>query len=329
MSATITDRETRLVSELHSTLESKGWTPGSMMGWDEANVDAWFRELIRAGLKQKSLPLAAVLLEIAAERSPDTVRGIMYAAVSLGWLPDTGSKSYGQVQRLLNTLRKRRVIPFDWIVDNIRETVKPSSWTGLDDFADTVAEAYRKDFWAQLDDYVCIIVEKDTVAGRIEPITREYDVALHALRGFSSTSFAYEIGEQWRRIRKPIFAYYIGDHDPSGRDIETSLISALTDYSGRSDFHWTRLAVEPEDFSTYGIRPLKVKQKDTRARAFIERYGPDCAEVEAIPADALRRLVANAIESHIPHGQWERLQEIEQQEKDTWHSVMAQIGGDA
>jgi hypothetical protein len=308
-------------------LDARGWNPGEAAGMDRATVCEWYADLIHAGLRSKTLPLACVVVELLAARRPDTVRGIMYAVVSAGWLPDTSVRSYRLVQRILNTLRKKRVIPFDWVVDNIRETRKPSSWTGLDDFADTVSNVYRKDFWAQLDEHICIIVEKDTVAGRIWPVTDEYDVALHALRGFSSTTFASEIGLQWATIERPITAYFIGDHDPSGLGIETSINSPLRDSSGRDDFRLKRLAVLPEHFDTFDIRPLKPKEKDTRAKRFVAEYGERCAEVEAIPADELRLMVRDAIESHIPWQRWERLKEIEQHERESWHEVMSKIRG--
>lgn len=278
------------------------------------------------GFSSKILPVACVATQLLSERKPDTVRGIMYAVVSSGWLPDTSRKSYMQVQRILDTLRKRRVIPFDWITDNIRSTTKPSSWSGLADFADTVRDAYRRDFWASLPDYVCIIVEKDTAAGRITPTTREYDVPLHPLRGFSSTSFAYAIGEQWSRIEKPIHCYYIGDHDPSGRDIERSIRQRLSEFAER-DFNWSRLAVEPRHFDRFNIIPLEPKKKDTRYKRFADEYGDRCAEVEAVPADVLRDMVKTAITRHIPSDQWDRLQGIEQQEKATWAEVMSKLKG--
>ena len=284
------------------------------------------RILAETGLYSNTLPLAAVALELLAELKPDTVRGNMYAVVSVGWLPDTGKQSYNRVQRILNVLRKKRVIPFRWIVDNIRSTDKPSSWSGLADFADTVQDAYRKDFWAELPEYVCIIVEKDTVAGRIAPVTRKYDVALHPLRGFCSTSFAYEIGEQWREIEKPIHCYYIGDHDPSGRDIERSVRERLAEFSER-DFSWTRLAVESWQFDEYNIIPLAPKKGDTRYQRFAEEYGDRCAEVEAIPANVLRQMVEDAIVSHIPADQWKRLQAVEVKEKKNWQNFMAKIRG--
>lgn len=312
-------------SILVSKLRDRGWKPGVVAGWNETEVERTYGILADAGLQQKTLPLACVVVELACERSPDTVRGIMYAVVSAGWLPDTSAKSYGRVQRILNTLRKRRIIPFSWITDNVRDTIKPSSWSGLGDFADTVRDAYRMDFWAKLPEYVAIIVEKDTVAGRIAKVTREYDVPLHPLRGYSSTSFTYTIAESWDRIDKPIACYYVGDHDPSGRDIERAVVAGLRDFTKR-DFAWTRLAVTPEQFSTYKIIPLAPKKQDRRYRAFKAKYGDRCAEVEAVPAPALRAMVREAIESHIPQAKWRRLKKIEATERASWEEVMDNMG---
>lgn len=274
----------------------------------------------------KNIPLALATVDLLASRQPDTVRGVMYALVSTGWLPDTSKKSYARAQRLLNDLRKKGVVPFSWIVDNIRATDKPSSWSGLEDFADTVRSAYRRDFWAELPEYVAVIVEKDTVAGRIAPVTHKYDVPMHPLRGYASTSYAWEIAEQWRQIRKPINAVYIGDHDPSGRDIERNIRQVLSEYSGR-DFTWRRLAVNPEDFDQYDIIPLEPKLNDRRYRQFADEFGDRCAEVEAIPADVLRDRVEAAILDLIPAGAWAKLQQIEEQERQTWAQVMERIGG--
>jgi hypothetical protein len=316
--------KTRLVSVLEE-LEA-GRLEAANGGWRGDRAAKNCRIVADARFRQKNLALACVLVELLAQNQPDTVRGTMYAAVSCGWLPDTGKKSYGRCQRLLNELRLREVLPFSWVVDNIRSTEKPSSWSGLADFADTVRDAYRRDFWASLPEYVCIIVEKDTVAGRIAPVTREFDVPLHPLRGFSSTSFAAEIGATWKRIEKPITAYYIGDHDPSGRDIERSIRERLSRFSGR-DFTMKRLAVEPEHFDQYNIIPLDPKKKDTRYAKFVEKYGPRCAEVEAIPANDLRDMVEGAIRSHIPTAEWQRLQNIEEQERQTWQQMLNRIGG--
>jgi len=297
-------------------------------GWDDPTVLENCEAVASAGFAGKTLALACVAVDLLSDRQPDTVRGVMYAVVSAGWLPDTSPKSYGRVQRILNVLRKRRIIPTKWIVDNIRETDKPSSWSGLEDFADTVAGAYRKDFWSSLSDYVTIIVEKDTVAGRILQVTRKYDVALHPLRGFSSTTFTYGIADEWNRIDKPIHAYYIGDHDPSGREIERSIRNSLTELVD-DPFTWTRLAVEPHQFETYNVIALEPKKRDSRYRRFTEQFGDRCAEVEAVPADALRAMVEDAITRHIPAGQWDRMKQIEAEEKQSFNAVLEKMRGAA
>ena len=316
---------TELVSKrliaLRSDLANCGWIPGAGAGWDEAETERMYRSLVETGLQRKTLPLAGVVAELAAERSPDTVRGIMYAVVSVGWLPDTSRKSYMRVQRILDRLRKLRIIPFHWITDNVRNTIKPSSWSGLADFTETVRDAYRMDFWARLPEYVEIIVEKDTVAGRVTTVTEEYDVRLHPLRGYSSTSFTHAIASQWDSIEKPITCYYVGDHDPSGRDIERAIQAGLAEFSDR-EFTWRRLAVEPAHFEEYNIIPLAPKKKDCLYRAFVDEWGERCAEVEAIPAPALREMVRDAIEGHIPQGEWQRLKTIETAEKESWDDAM-------
>jgi hypothetical protein len=320
-------QKTRLVSVFES-LRLQGWQPGHGGGWSDDLTSSNYRAICAEQMKLENLPLVCVAIELLAKHQPDTVRGVMYNVVSAGFLPDTSQESYGRIQRLLNKGRKRGLIPFEWIVDNIRSTIKPSSWSGLADFADTVQRSYRKDFWAQLPEYVEVIVEKDTVAGRIATVTREFDVRLHPLRGYVSTSFAHEIASLWKQIEKPITVYYIGDHDPSGRDIERSVIESLREYSGRQ-FTWKRLGVEPSHFEQFNIIPLEPKKKDKRYQKFVDQYGPRCAEVEAIPASDLRDMVRAAITSHIPTDRWEKLQAIELQEKEQWLRVMNAMKGAA
>jgi hypothetical protein len=283
--------------------------------------DRWYRALLDSGTAWKNLPLACVSLELLAAHEPDTVRGNMYLVVSHGWLPDTGKKSYSRIQRLLNRLRLRGTVPFEWVVDNIRSTIKPLSWASLAEYAEVVRHGYRKDFWVQLPDHVEVIVEKDTIAGKLGVVTREYDVPLHPIRGYNSTTFCHEIAKHWKDTDKPVFIYFIGDHDPSGRDLERDIRQKTAAFS-RQQVTWKRLAVEPEDFEQFHIRPLAPKRKDARTKKFVERYGNDCAEVEAIPATDLRAILRRAIESHIPEGAWEHLRQVERLEKEAWERAM-------
>jgi hypothetical protein len=162
------------------------------------------------------------------------------------------------------------------------------------------------------------------MAGVLAPITREYDVALSVVRGFVSVSFAHEIAELWSQIEKPIFGYYLGDHDPSGLDLERDLQRKLDRYSEHR-FEWERLAVLPDDFSAFNLFPLRPKGTDSRTRQFRSRGFDQCAELDAIPPSELRHRVESAIVQHIPTAEWERLRQIEALEREQWQALLAAL----
>jgi hypothetical protein len=156
----------------------------------------------------------------------------------------------------------------------------------------------------------------------VAQVTEEYDVPLHPIRGYNSATFCWNIARGWDDVTKPITIYYLGDHDPSGRDLERDVRERLTRYA-RRPFSWRRLGISPDQFDTYGVIRLEPKPKDKRTPTFVERWGRACAEVEAIPATELRRILRGAIEGHIPQGEWQRLQRVEALERQQWEGYMA------
>ncbi len=251
------------------------------LGRDPSLTRRTYERICEADIRGDNILLAAVLCELAVDCQPITLRGLFYRAVSAGMFPNTDKQYYSRTGRLVTQLRRRGLLPYKWIVDSLRSTVKPSSWTGLSDFGDTVRDAYRKDFWHHLDDYVHVFCEKDAIAGVIAPVTREFDVALSPVRGYCSESFGYEIGNQFRYIEKPVHCYYLGDFDPSGFDIERDLRAKLERQSLR-DIEWARLAINIEDFAAHGLLPLAAKKKDKRYQKFVDEHGYQCAEVDAL-----------------------------------------------
>lgn len=275
-------------------------------------------------MTKKNADLATAIVQIASADHPLTLRQLFYRLVSAGHLPSTEPKHYNRLIYLATRLREKNILPRLWIIDHVRATLKPSSWSGLDDFSDSMQRTYRKSLWASQPAYVEILCEKDAIAGTLYRTTYDYDVPLRVCRGYSSVSFAGEIADEWRRISKPIQAYYVGDFDPSGFDIERDLRAKLVRYSGKS-FDWTRLAVVEVDFRRFKLLPLAVKPSDTRAAAFLNEHGGRCAEVDALPATELRRRVKAAIELHIDRTQWERLQRVEEAEKQTLADFTARL----
>src|SRR5262249_24537260 len=185
---------------------------------------------------------------------PMTLRALYYRLASAGHLSAT-DQGYNRLKRLMARLREAGEGPITgWLVDRGRSTLKPSRWAGPADIGGTAGQVDRKGLWAQMPHHVEVFVEKDAIAGTVQPVTYEYDVALNVIRGDVSISFAGEIAVLWTEVEKPISAYYLGDFDPSGFGIEAELQDKLIRYSGKT-VTWVRLRVPPPHFLDSHLLP--------------------------------------------------------------------------
>jgi hypothetical protein len=256
------------------------------------------------------------LAKILSDNQPCTVRSAMYRGIGTLW-PDSSEPNYNACGRLILQMRRSHLIPYSWIVDGTRISDKPSSWSGLADYAEAVAESYRKDLWERQKDYIEIFVEKDAMSGVIRPATREYDIRLNTIRGYASETFLWNIAEEWKQIDKPITVYYLGDHDPAGLDIEQDLRNRLREFC-ELPAHWKRLAITEDDFFDPAwpcFEPSKKGYAKKKLSEYLQRFGDRGVEVDALPATEIRRRVKDAIESHIDQYEWQFLREQEEREK--------------
>lgn len=277
---------------------------------------------------------AVALTDITFREQPITCRGDFYRAVSSSVYPDTAERYYRQSNDILLKLRRGGIIPYEFIVDGTRRTEKPSSWSGLADYMDTVERAYRCDLWQRQKDYIEIFVEKDAMAAVLTPVTYEYDVRLRIIRGGCSETFAWEIAQHWQQIQKPIYAYYLGDHDPSGLSIERDLRERLFQLSDGVPFNWQRVAVTQEDFQRPDLIGFAIKGNRnsktwrTKHKQYLGDHGDRCVEVDAIASTEIRERIKAVIESHIEPQEWQAQQHQEALERATFKEfVLAQKMG--
>lgn len=97
---------------------------------------------------------------------------------------------------------------------------------------------------------------------------------------------------------KEVVVLYLGDHDPSGEDMVRDIRARLT------EFGVPRLTVEKVALTMAQIRrfnppPNPAKVTDSRAKGYIEKYGPQSWELDALPPRELNRLVERAISSNV------------------------------
>ncbi len=240
------------------------------------------------------------LFSIVEESQPTGVRFTYYRAVSKGIVEKTES-GYIKVQRALVKMRETGRLPYPWIVDSSRWMRKTPSYDGVEDALRDLSASYRRALWADSGVAVEVWCESESVAGVIGSVTDKWDVPLFPIKGQTSISFAHSAAQAYRRDPRDVVIYYVGDRDPAGLEIETSLHEKLLRYSGGRTFHFERLActmAQVEDLSLLGTKPKKRIYKDAMTGERRPWHG-EAFEVEAIDAPVLRQIVEDAITSHI------------------------------
>src|SRR5688500_11314488 len=111
-------------------------------------------------VRSKNRALMETAVEILEAERPMTLRQLYYRCVSAGVLAND-QKEYKRLGSVMTRLREEGEVPRTWIVDHIRATLKPSSWSGLADYGESVRDCYRKNFWSSMSHHVEIFVEKD------------------------------------------------------------------------------------------------------------------------------------------------------------------------
>jgi hypothetical protein len=141
-----------------------------------------------------------------------------------------------------------------------------------------------------------IWVEKDAVRNFIATLAAKYRLSIQVLRGFASLSMYRKALERARK-RGATNVLYIGDFDPSGLLIETVAQEEMDHKTGIS-FH--RLAITMEQIRRFKPPSRPVNMKDSRAKAYIEKYGDRVWDVEAIRPRTLYRLIELGLREAVP-----------------------------
>ena len=78
-----------------------------------------------------------------------------------------------------------------------------------------------------------------------------------------------------------------------------------------------RIALTMDQIKKYRLPPLRVKRKDSRAKKYIEKFGDNAWEVEALPPRALLYIVQHELRKNIPKEFLEELRLAEEVVKIT------------
>jgi len=275
--------------------------------------------------------------EILKEEGKMTLRHLFYMLVSSpdpdnpkAGLVENTEAEYKKVTSIMKNARWDGQIRFDDLFDGLREARRVPTWNGLSSFMTDVEGSYNRDHWREQDFHIEVWSEKDAIISVFEEITTEYQVTVRSLRGYNSLSAQYQTARELLPISKPIVILYLGDHDPSGENIEAvaqDTLQRMFGYLGRSmkEVEWERLAVLSTDIDDFNLLPIPVKKGDPRSRDFEAIHGESGAEVDALPMAEIRKRVEDAIVRHVNPDIWQASVEVQQHERGAIRDIAQQM----
>jgi hypothetical protein len=273
------------------------------------------------GMARKSIDLIDAMRNIVEAVQPVTGRGVGYKLFTAGLIPSMSTRDMKPVYRLLKEARERRLIPWEWIVDETRDIERVSTWDDPEQYVRVVARSYRRDFWNQQPTRLEVWSEKGTVRGVLEPVLNEYAVGFRVMHGFSGATTVHAVAQD--SDGRPLVALYCGDYDPSGMYMSERDLPGRVKRYGGDHVSVRRIALTRPDLAGLPSFPASDKCKDSRHAWFVKNYGDQCWELDAMDPNALRERVAEQIVALIEPRAWQRCDLVNKAEQESLREVLS------
>lgn len=269
--------------------------------------------------KQPSLELIDTANRIIADYMADgydlTLRQLYYQFVARDIIENT-ERSYKRMGTIINDGRMAGLIDWYAIVDRTRNLKAQSHWNDPESIISACAGSYARDKWAGQPYRVEVWIEKEALAGVLENCCPPLDINYFSCRGYVSQS------EQWRaaqRLRsysaagQHPYIIHLGDHDPSGIDMTRDIEERLRTFG--CDATVDRIALNMDQVEEHQPPPNPAKMTDSRFQNYMENYGTESWELDALEPRMLAEIITDKVFSLRDHQLWDSACDQEKQEK--------------
>ena len=279
-----------------------------------------------------SLRLIAIINSVIEEYTAHgydlTLRQVYYQLVARDYIPNN-ERSYKNTGNLINDARLAGLIDWTAIQDRTRNIRQNSHWSSPVSIMSSALYSYAIDTRKDQPNYIEVWVEKDALIGIVQQIASTLDVPCFSCRGYVSASEMWSAAQRFigqdRRERRVIL--HLGDHDPSGKDMTRDIADRLELFG--ADVEVQRIALNWDQIDEFNPPPNPAKLSDSRASAYIEEFGTESWELDALEPKVLTNLIRTHVADLTDAGLLERASAKEKQDKvelelvkDNWHDAV-------
>lgn len=248
--------------------------------------------------RPKSLELIGLVNQVINEYKAQgyelTLRQAYYQLVARGYIPNN-ERSYKNIGNLINDGRLAGLIDWTAITDRTRNLRGNSHWSNPSDVIASAKYSYLLNKWKGQPNYVEVWVEKDALVDIVGQACRPLDTPYFSCRGYTSQSEMWGAAQRFLRQsdRERRIIIHLGDHDPSGIDMTRDIQERLEMFG--ADVYVKRVALTMEQIETYNPPPNPAKLTDSRCGKYIENFGYESWELDALEPKMLTNLITEQV----------------------------------
>ncbi len=274
----------------------------------------------RAGSVETIRTARSIIAEYQQQGYSLTLRQLYYQFVARGLIENT-ERSYKRIGKTINDARMAGRIDWNAIEDRTRWLRSQSHWDNPAEIIRDCAEQFQVDMWGSQTFRPEVWIEKDALTGVISGVCEQYDVPYFACRGYVSQSAQWRAGQRFLEYiqdgQVPVI-FHFGDHDPSGMDMTRDNQDRLLIFAEASvaQCRVRRLALNMDQVEQYNPPPNPAKLTDTRARDYIDEYGSESWELDALEPAVITKLIEDNIRSLIQTDEWDAALEEQREARE-------------
>jgi hypothetical protein len=225
-----------------------------------------------------------------------TLRALHYQFVNRGF-PNTQAH-YNRLGSIISDARLAGMISWTAIEDQQRGLVGFNTLSGVPEALSRARDTFKLDLWADQPMRPEVWVEKQALVNTIEGICGHLRVDFFACKGYNSQSEQWVAGQRFadyvRRGQRPI-VFHLGDHDPSGLDMTRDNEERLSMFAG-VPIQVVRLALNYNQVEQFKLPPNFAKMTDSRASGYVDKYGEESWELDALEPPFIESLIKDAVD---------------------------------
>ena len=267
-------------------------------------------------LSRKTLKTIATADNIIAEYARQgydlTLRQLYYQFVARG-LVNNDQNEYKKLGEAVSAGRLAGLLDWYAITDWTRNLRSDSFWDSPQSILESCVSSFEQDLWQSQKFRVEVWIEKDSLIGVLQSVCPRLRVPYFSCRGYVSQSEMWAAAmrlTEYEKAGKKTVLLHLGDHDPSGVDMSRDIAARLLMFNSKVDVQ--RIALTMAQVDALKPPPNPAKMTDSRSADYVNLYGEESWELDALDPKTLVALVEEWVAKYRNDKIWRLAKEEEE-----------------